>query len=164
EGHAGYLLKHRVLDGHDLADAVRRVAVGETVVDQELVTTLINGRRDHNPLDTLTDREREVLQLMAEGLTDRAIGQQLSLTPRPPPPPPPTPRPPHPPHPPETRPPQQRKPQPTRPRRPHLPPRQPHLLKHRTRSSGARTTPGADCVNIPSERGANTSAGTRVHT
>jgi len=82
EGHAGYLLKDRVLDSQHLADAVRRVAAGETVVDQELVATLINGRRKSDPLDTLTDREREVLQLMAEGLTDRGIGERLWLTPR----------------------------------------------------------------------------------
>ena len=82
EGHAGYLLKDRVLDSQHLADAVRRVAAGETVVDQELVATLINGRRKNDPLDTLTDREREVLQLMAEGLTDRGIGERLWLTPR----------------------------------------------------------------------------------
>jgi len=82
EGHAGYLLKDRVLDSQHLADAVRRVAAGETVVDQELVATLINGRRKSDPLDTLTDREREILQLMAEGLTDRGIGERLWLTPR----------------------------------------------------------------------------------
>jgi serine/threonine-protein kinase len=82
EGHAGYLLKDRVLDSQHLADAIRRVAAGETVVDQELVATLINSRRENNPLDTLTDREREVLQLMAEGLTDRGIGERLWLTPR----------------------------------------------------------------------------------
>jgi DNA-binding NarL/FixJ family response regulator len=82
EGHAGYLLKDRVLDSRQLSDAIRRVAAGETVVDQELVTTLINGPREHNPLDTLTDRGREVLHLMAEGLTDRGIGERLWLTPR----------------------------------------------------------------------------------
>jgi serine/threonine-protein kinase len=82
DGHAGYLLKDRVLDSLDLADAIERVASGETVVDQELVATLINTRRKSDPLDTLTDREREVLQLMAEGLTDRGISERLWLTPR----------------------------------------------------------------------------------
>jgi DNA-binding NarL/FixJ family response regulator len=82
EGRAGYLLKDRVLDAEQLVDAVRRVADGEIVVDQELVATLINGRREENPIDALTDREREVLQLMAEGLTDRGIGARLWLTPR----------------------------------------------------------------------------------
>jgi DNA-binding NarL/FixJ family response regulator len=82
EGKAGYLLKDRVLDSQHLADAVRRVAAGETVVDQELVATLINRRREDRPLDKLTDREREVLQLVAEGLTDRGIGELLWLTPR----------------------------------------------------------------------------------
>ena len=64
-----------MLDSQHFADAIRRVAAGETVVDQELVATLIKGRREDNPLDKLTDREREVLQLMAEGLTDRGIGE-----------------------------------------------------------------------------------------
>ena len=82
EGHAGYLLKDRVLDSRQLADAIRRVAAGETVVDQELVARLLDRRRANNPLDALTDREREVLQLMAEGLTDRGISEQLWLTPR----------------------------------------------------------------------------------
>jgi DNA-binding NarL/FixJ family response regulator len=82
EGHAGYLLKDRVLDSQHLADAVQRVAAGETVVDEELVATLINVRRENNPLDRLTDREGEVLHLMAQGLTDRGIGEVLWLTPR----------------------------------------------------------------------------------
>jgi len=82
EGRAGYLLKDRVLDSQHLVDAIRRVAAGETVVDQELVASLIDGRREDSPLDKLTDREREVLQLMAEGLTDRGIGELLWLTPR----------------------------------------------------------------------------------
>jgi len=82
EGHAGYLLKDRVLDSQHLAEAIGRVAAGETVVDPELVATLIDGRHEDSPLDRLTVREREVLQLMAEGLTDRGIGQRLWLTPR----------------------------------------------------------------------------------
>jgi len=82
EGHAGYLLKDRVLDSQQLADAIGRVAAGETVVDPELVATLIDGRHEDSPLDRLTVREREVLQLMAEGLTDRGIGELLWLTPR----------------------------------------------------------------------------------
>ncbi len=49
EGHAGYLLKDRVLDSQHLADAIRRVAAGETVVDQELVATLIDARREDRP-------------------------------------------------------------------------------------------------------------------
>jgi DNA-binding NarL/FixJ family response regulator len=82
EGRAGYLLKDRVLDSQQLADAIRRVAAGETVVDPELVASLIDGRREDSPLDKLTEREREVLQLVAEGLTDRGIGEILWLTPR----------------------------------------------------------------------------------
>jgi len=82
QGHAGYLLKDRVLDSRHLAEAIGRVAAGETVVDPELVATLIDCRREDSPLERLTDREREVLQLMAEGLTDRGIGELLWLTPR----------------------------------------------------------------------------------
>ena len=77
----GYLLKERVLDIQDLIGALERVAAGETVVDPALVTQLINRTRKHNPLDQLTPREREVLSLMAEGLTDRGIAQRLYLTP-----------------------------------------------------------------------------------
>jgi DNA-binding NarL/FixJ family response regulator len=76
----GYLLKERVLDVKDLVDALERVAAGETVVDPELVSQLLGRTREHDPLDRLTRREREVLSLMAEGLTDRGIGHRLYLT------------------------------------------------------------------------------------
>jgi DNA-binding NarL/FixJ family response regulator len=76
----GYLLKERVLDVQDLVGALERVAAGETVVDPALVTQLLDRSREHNPLDQLTRREREVLSLMAEGLTDRGIAQRLYLT------------------------------------------------------------------------------------
>jgi len=78
EGHCGYLLKDRVLDAGEL----ERVASGETVVDHELVTQLLARRREPGPLDDLTDREREVLALMAEGLTDRGIAERLWVTPK----------------------------------------------------------------------------------
>jgi len=80
-GRIGYLLKERVLDVDDLVDALERVATGETVVDPALVSQLLNRTRPENPLDQLTSREREVLSLMAEGLTDRGIADRLYLTP-----------------------------------------------------------------------------------
>jgi DNA-binding NarL/FixJ family response regulator len=82
EGHCGYLLKDRVLDAGELVAALERVASGETVVDHELVTQLLARRREPGPLDDLTDREREVLALMAEGLTDRGIAERLWVTPK----------------------------------------------------------------------------------
>ena len=68
----GYLLKDRVADVEDFLGAVRRVAAGGTVIDPEVVAQLL-GRRRVDPLSTLTDREREVLGLMAEGHTNGAI-------------------------------------------------------------------------------------------
>jgi DNA-binding NarL/FixJ family response regulator len=82
EGHCGYLLKDRVLDAGDLVAALERVAAGETVVDPELVTRLLARRRAPDPLQELTEREREVLGLMAEGLTDRGIAERLWVTPK----------------------------------------------------------------------------------
>jgi DNA-binding NarL/FixJ family response regulator len=79
ESGIGYLLKDRVVDGSELINGVRRVAAGESVVDGEVVAQLLGRRRDNDPLDVLTSREREVLGLMAEGLTNRAITDQLSL-------------------------------------------------------------------------------------
>ncbi|HYU49139.1 MAG TPA: response regulator transcription factor, partial [Candidatus Limnocylindria bacterium] len=62
----GYLLKDRVANVDEFADAVRRVAAGGTVVEPELVAQLLGRRRRHGPLDELTSRERETLALMAE--------------------------------------------------------------------------------------------------
>jgi DNA-binding NarL/FixJ family response regulator len=76
----GYLLKERVLDVSDLVDALERVAAGETVVDPALVSQLLERTRPASPLDELTPREREVLSLMAEGLTDRGISERLYVT------------------------------------------------------------------------------------
>jgi DNA-binding NarL/FixJ family response regulator len=76
----GYLLKERVLDVQDLVGALERVAAGETVVDPALVAQLLERTREHSALDQLTPREREVLSLMAEGLTDRGIAERLYLT------------------------------------------------------------------------------------
>lgn len=80
ETHVGYLLKDRVLDAGELAAAVRRVAAGESVIDRQLVSQLVNRPRPPNPLDELTAREREVLALLAEGLTDRGIAERLVVT------------------------------------------------------------------------------------
>lgn len=77
----GYLLKDRVLNANELVAAIRRIVAGEIVVDRELIDTLLRRRREHNPLDELTVREREVLALMAEGLTDRGIAARLWVTP-----------------------------------------------------------------------------------
>ena len=79
---AGYLLKERVADGAVLADAVRRVAEGECVVDPTIVARLVGRRRRDDPLERLTAREREVLSLMAEGRSNAAIAGALFVTPR----------------------------------------------------------------------------------
>jgi DNA-binding NarL/FixJ family response regulator len=78
----GYLLKDRILDTAQLAEAIARIAAGEVVVDPALVDQLLERRRQTDPLDELTAREREVLDLMAQGLTDRGIAQRLYVTPR----------------------------------------------------------------------------------
>jgi DNA-binding NarL/FixJ family response regulator len=78
----GYLLKDRVADMSILATAIQRVGRGETVVDPELVDLLLHRPRTRSRLDELTAREREILALLAEGLTDRGIGERLWLTPK----------------------------------------------------------------------------------
>jgi DNA-binding NarL/FixJ family response regulator len=82
DGGCGYLLKDRVLDAGQLIDALERVTAGETVVDPELVTQVLERPREPDPLKELTPREREILGLMAEGLTDRGIAERLWLTPK----------------------------------------------------------------------------------
>jgi DNA-binding NarL/FixJ family response regulator len=82
ERHVGYVLKDRVLHIADFAAAIRRVAAGETFVDPALIEELVGQPRPSDPLAVLTDREREVLALMAEGLTDRGIGERLWVTPK----------------------------------------------------------------------------------
>jgi len=79
-GGMGYLLKERVADVHTFADAVRRVAEGEFVIDRGIVSQLVDRRRAPNPLDELTRRELEVLGLMAEGRSNRSICQKLFLS------------------------------------------------------------------------------------
>jgi DNA-binding NarL/FixJ family response regulator len=78
----GYLLKDRVLEIDDFLDAVRRVGRGGTVVDPEVVAQLVGRARDGDPLGDLTPREREVLGLMAEGLSNQGISQKLWLSTR----------------------------------------------------------------------------------
>jgi DNA-binding NarL/FixJ family response regulator len=78
----GYLLKQRVFDGAVLVDALRRIADGETVVDPTIVARLFGRRRREDPLTELTVREREVLGLLAEGLSNRAIASRLYVTER----------------------------------------------------------------------------------
>lgn len=75
----GYLLKERVADADELADALKRVADGGTVVEPEVVTRLMDAPRPADPLDELTAREREVLALMAEGRSNEAIAQRLVI-------------------------------------------------------------------------------------
>jgi DNA-binding NarL/FixJ family response regulator len=81
-GHCGYLLKDRVLDIREFVAALERVADGGTVVDAALVEQLLDRPRRDDPLAELTGREREVLSLMAEGLTDRGISERLYVTPK----------------------------------------------------------------------------------
>jgi DNA-binding NarL/FixJ family response regulator len=78
----GYLLKDRILDTTQLIDAINRVVAGGVVVDPALVAQLLERPRRADPLEELTPREREVLNLMAEGLTDRGIAQRLYVTPK----------------------------------------------------------------------------------
>jgi DNA-binding NarL/FixJ family response regulator len=78
----GYLLKDRVADVAEVVDAVRRVAGGGSVIDPEVVAQLIGRPRTRSPIQELTDREREVLTLMAEGRSNQAICQRLFLSPK----------------------------------------------------------------------------------
>jgi DNA-binding NarL/FixJ family response regulator len=78
----GYLLKDRVAEVERLAEAVERVAAGGSVLDPDVVVQMLGRARDKGPLDALTEREREVLGLMAEGRTNRAIATELFLSER----------------------------------------------------------------------------------
>jgi DNA-binding NarL/FixJ family response regulator len=81
-GRVGYLLKDRVFDIAVLVDALRRLDDGESVVDPTIVSRLLGRRRQASPLEQLTARERDVLALLAEGLSNRAIAQRLVVTER----------------------------------------------------------------------------------
>jgi DNA-binding NarL/FixJ family response regulator len=77
----GYLLKDRVTDFTGFADAVRRVAAGGSVLDPTVVARMLGRKRRDDPLDELTPRERAVLELMAEGRSNKGIAEELVVTP-----------------------------------------------------------------------------------
>jgi DNA-binding NarL/FixJ family response regulator len=78
----GYLLKDRIAEVDRFLDAVRRVADGGSVLDPEVVAQMLGRRREAGPLDTLTEREREVLKAMAEGQTNRQIAAETFVSER----------------------------------------------------------------------------------
>ena len=78
----GYLLKERIFDVAILVDALRRITEGECVIDPTIVSRLVGRQRRKDPLSGLTDREREVLGLVAEGLSNLAIANRLFVTER----------------------------------------------------------------------------------
>lgn len=79
-GGVGYLLKDRVFDVADFLDAIRRIAEGGTALDPQVVAQLVSRHRRGSPLDRLTEREREVLGLMAEGRSNAGVAAALVLT------------------------------------------------------------------------------------
>jgi DNA-binding NarL/FixJ family response regulator len=76
----GYLLKQRVTDLTEFVGTLRRVAAGGSALDPQVVAGLIGAQRDDGPLQALTPREREVLQLAAEGLSNQAIAERMVIT------------------------------------------------------------------------------------
>jgi DNA-binding NarL/FixJ family response regulator len=78
----GYLLKDRITDAAQFTSAVRHIADGGSLVDPSLVTELLQAKRAPSPLANLTVREREVLELLAQGRTDRGIAAELYLAPK----------------------------------------------------------------------------------
>jgi DNA-binding NarL/FixJ family response regulator len=78
----GYLLKDRVADVAEVVEAVRRIAGGGSVIDPEVVAQLFGRRRTRDPIQELSERERQVLALMAEGRSNQAIGERLFLSPK----------------------------------------------------------------------------------
>jgi DNA-binding NarL/FixJ family response regulator len=76
----GYLLKDRISDVSDFVDAVRRVANGGSAIDPKIVSTLLQRRRNDDPLARLTPREREVLELMAAGTSNQGVADKLVIT------------------------------------------------------------------------------------
>ncbi|MFJ8478252.1 LuxR C-terminal-related transcriptional regulator [Kitasatospora sp. NPDC094011] len=79
-GGIGYLLKDSVFDNEQFIDAIRRVAAGGTAMDPAVVSQLMVSHARDRPLATLTAREREVLELMAEGCSNTAIAHRLAIT------------------------------------------------------------------------------------
>lgn len=80
-GGVGYLLKKRVADVAEFLEAVRRVAGGGSALDPDVVSLMVGRRRRGDPLDALTTRERQVLSLMAEGLSNAGVADRLGVTP-----------------------------------------------------------------------------------
>src|SRR4051812_8490532 len=78
----GYMLKDRVADLEDFADAIRRVAAGGSALDPTIVSQLLGKRRAEGPLDEISPREREVLELMAEGRSNQGIAERLDISER----------------------------------------------------------------------------------
>jgi DNA-binding NarL/FixJ family response regulator len=78
----GYLLKDRVIDLDDFVGSLRRVAAGGSALDPQVVSRLLAASRDDGPLTTLTPREREVLELLAEGRSNKGIAERLVVTER----------------------------------------------------------------------------------
>jgi serine/threonine-protein kinase len=78
----GYILKERIFSGDVLIDSLRRVAEAETVVDPTIVARLLHKRRTDDPVQALSERERAVLALVAEGLTNQGISKRLFITDR----------------------------------------------------------------------------------
>jgi DNA-binding NarL/FixJ family response regulator len=74
------LLKDRVYDASVVGDALRRVSTGECVIDPEIISQLLRRGRARNPLDALTEREHEILSLMAQGYSNDSICHQLVIS------------------------------------------------------------------------------------
>jgi DNA-binding NarL/FixJ family response regulator len=81
-GGVGYLLKDHVGDIAEFGDAVRQIAAGGSVIDRDVVAELVGRRRRRDVIEELTERERSVLQLMAQGRTNSAIGSRLYMSPK----------------------------------------------------------------------------------
>jgi DNA-binding NarL/FixJ family response regulator len=81
-GGIGYLLKDRITDSASFMDSVRRVADGGSAIDPQVVAQLLDRPRHASPLDSLSDREREVLRSMAEGASNKRIADRLHLSPK----------------------------------------------------------------------------------
>ncbi|MEW9518257.1 response regulator [Streptomyces tubercidicus] len=79
-GAIGYLLKDRVFNATQFVDALRRVAEGGTAMDPEVISKLVESNAHQEPLGTLTAREREVLELMAEGCSNAAVSHRLYIS------------------------------------------------------------------------------------